>query len=175
MKPPPYLDDRERAERVAYNIAMEIARIVDDLEARERFLVEMWSRHRDRGPFLDTLFSRYRTLGFPDLALLPVDAVAKVDAFYRELEEFRLYCRFTEDMPTSLEEAYRWQVRRLAAYAEQALEALGGTPERPLLEIPDVEPEPKPAPPLLEMGHYTKESVEDSSEGGEGASADEDT
>lgn len=156
--PPPYLTDHERAQRVAYNLALEIARIVDDLELRETFLVEMWGRHRDRGPFLDTLASRYRTLGFPELSLLPEDAVAKVDEFYRELDEFRLYVRFTEDMPTSLADAYRWQLRRLQAYAEQAVGALGGTPERPLLEIPD-EVDDKPAAderPLLQLAHYEK-------------------
>lgn len=160
MKPPPYLDDREKAERIAFNLALEIARILDDLELRKTFLVEMWGRHRDRGPFLDTLHSRYGSLGFQELALLPNDAVAKVDEFYRELEEFRLYCRFTEDMPTSLDEAYAWQLVRLSAYAEQAVEALGGTPERPLLDIPDEPPEedePVQARPLLQLAHYEKD------------------
>lgn len=159
MKPPPYLDDREKAERVAYNLALEIARIVDDLESRERFLIEMWGRHRDRGPFLDTIHSRYATLGFPELALLDTDATAKVDEFYRELEEFRLYCRFTEDMPTSLAESYRWQLQRLVAYAEQAVEALGGPPERPLLDLPDEVPDEDGedrAPPLLQLAHFEK-------------------
>lgn len=161
MKPPPHLDDQEKAERVAYNLALEIARIVDDLEMRKTFLLDMWGRHRDRGPFLDTIASRYMTLGFPELALLPTEAVAKVDEFYRELEEFRFYCRFTEDMPTSLEEAYAWQLHRLAAYAEQAVDALGGTPERPLLDLPDEVPptdDPSEERPLLQLAHYTKEA-----------------
>lgn len=158
MKPPPYLTDAERAERVAYALALEIARIVDDLQLREVFLVEMWGRHRDRGPFLDTLFSRYATLGFAELALFPVDAIGKVDEFYRELEEFRLYVRFTEDMPTSIADAYRWQLRRLEAYAEQAVDALGGTPERPLLDIPDEVEDDAPAQgaPLLQLAHFEK-------------------
>jgi hypothetical protein len=162
MRTPPYLTDAERAERVAYGLALEIARIVDDLELRQVFLVEMWGRHRDRGPFLDTLHTRYATLGFPELALLPPDALAKVDEFYRELEEFRLYVRFTEDMPTSLADAYRWQLNRLSAYAEQAVDALGGTPERPLLDIPDpVDTEPAEVRPLLKLAHYEKPPEED--------------
>lgn len=157
---PRYIEDAERAERVALLIAMEIARIVDDLEVRQAFLLDIWGRHRDRGPFLDSVFSRWGTLGFPELALLPGDALLKVEEFYRELEEFRLYLRFTEDMPTTMAESYRWQLRRLAGYGEQAVEALGGTPERPLLDFPDTDPSsPDDAPadkPLLRLAHLEK-------------------
>jgi hypothetical protein len=154
-----YLEDGERAERVALLIAMEIARIVDDLELRQAFLLDVWGRHRDRGPFLDTVASRWSTLGFPELVLLPADALAKVEEFYRELEEFRLYLRYTEDMPTTMSESYSGQLRRLNGYAEQAVEALGGTPERPLLDFPDLPPEPPPMQvmsqrPLLRLAHF---------------------
>ena len=102
---------------------------------------------------MDTLFSRYKTLGFPELAVLPVDAAAKIDEFYRELDEFRLYLQFTEDMPTSMSDAYRWQLTRLQAYAEQAVESLGGTPERPLLDFPD-EVDVEPERPLLTIARF---------------------
>lgn len=158
-------DDLEKAQRVALLIASEIARIVDDLEVRQAFLLDIWGRHRDRGPFLDTVMSRWGTLGFPELALLPADAILKVEEFYRELEEFRLYLRFTEDMPTTMSESYRWQLRRLEGYAEQAVDALGGTPERPLLDFPDTDPAPGPddAPPgkpLLRLAHLEKSDDE---------------
>ena len=150
--------ETQRATRFALLIAMEIARIVDDLETRQVFLIDIWGRHRDRGPFLDTMASRWPSIGFPELALLPADSLPKLDEFYRELEEFRLYMQFTEDMPVALSDAYSWQLQRIQAYAEQAVTSLGGTPERPLLEFPDDPPsaESPAGRPLLELSHFEK-------------------
>lgn len=161
---PKYLTEQERAERVHTLVAMEIARIVDDLEVREMFLLDMWGRHRDRGPFLDTIASRWTSLGFRELSLLDVDTVLKVEEFYRELDEFRLYMRFTEDMPASLASSFRWQLVRLRGYGEQAVDALGGVPERPVLEFPDEEENEPDAGgrPLLELAHFEKPEGEDS-------------
>ncbi len=153
MPVPPFLTEQERAERVAMLLALEIARIVDDLVAREQFLIDIWGRHRDRGPFLDTIFAQYKTLTFRELSLLEPDTLLKVQEFYRELEDFRMYLLFTEAMPTSLAEAYRWQLRRLDGYGEQAVEALGGEPERPILEFPEEEADDDDGP-LLKLAHF---------------------
>ena len=146
-----------RSDRLRSLLAMEIARIVDDLELRRDFLVRMWSKHRDRKPFLDTIFNRWKTVGFPDLTELDPSEVAAVDGFFRKVDEFRLYVSYTQDMPTTLTERYDFMVPRLRAWGEQAIDALGGAPERPevldaemregfLLAFPegsgDAEPEP---------------------------------
>lgn len=138
---PPHVDDATRARRLRTLIALEVARIVEDLDVRKEFLVAMWSSHRDRAPFLETVFSRWHTLGFHDLACLDIEEVVVIDTFFRELEEFRLYIRFTQDMPTMLSSRYDWMVRRLEAYGRLAVEALGGAPERPLVEFEDEDPE----------------------------------
>lgn len=138
---PPHVDDATRAKRLRTLIALEIARIVEDLDVRKEFLIAMWSSHRDRAPFLETVFSRWNTLGFNDLACLELSEVVVVDSFFRELEEFRLYIRFTQDMPTMLSSRYDWMLRRLEGYGRLALESLGGAPERPLVEFDDQDPE----------------------------------
>ena len=161
---PPYISDRERSERLHQMLASEICRIIEDLELREAFLIDMWSRHRDRGPFVDTLFSRWTTLPFTHLALLEPDTLLKCEEFYRELEEFKLYLSFTEAMPATMAESYRFQLKRLAAYAEQAVEALGGPPERPVIEFPDDDEDESPPQspdeeehPLLQLEHFRKD------------------
>lgn len=126
-----------RPERLRGLLALEVARIVDDLEQRQEFLITMWSRHRDRTPFLDTLFHRWKTVGFPDLADLDPEEVATVDTFFRKVDEFRLYLAYTQDMPTTLRERYAFALPRIRAWGELAVEALGGTPQRP--EVIDAE------------------------------------
>ncbi|MEQ1569507.1 MAG: hypothetical protein ABMA64_27975 [Myxococcota bacterium] len=137
---PPTFDEADLPDRLRRVMALEIARIVEDLEVRRPTLVEWWSRYRDRAPLLDTVFSRWRTLGLGDLALVDPDAMVACDAFYRELDELRLYFQFTQDMPTTLDERYGAALGRVAAYGTLALELLGGVPERPLVEFPEEAP-----------------------------------
>lgn len=132
---PPHVPDGRRAERIRKLLALEISRIVEDLDMRRDFLIQMWSAHRKREPFLDTVHSRWNTLDFPMLAELETDEVVVVETFYRELEDFRLYMSFTQDMPTTLGDRYDEITQRLAAYGELALERLGGAPERPMVEF----------------------------------------
>lgn len=134
---PPALDDAERSARLAPLIAVEIDRIVEDLEVRRAYLVELWGRCRDRGPFLDTVFSRWRSLDFRELAVLEVDVVMACEAFYRELDDLRLYFRFTEDMPATLDERIDGAMLRLSATGRHAIAGLGGVPERPMVEFPE--------------------------------------
>lgn len=139
---PPAADAVDIEARLKALLGMEICRIVEDLENRETWLVELWSRHRDRGPFLDSVFSRWKNLDIRDLMLLDTETVASVEEFYRELDEFRLYLSFTQDMPTALSDQYTEFLQRLAAYGAQAIASLGGAPERPLIEFSEEDDDP---------------------------------
>ena len=126
--------------RVRALLALEIDRVVGDLEARHSLLVELWGRHRERGPLMDTIFVRWTTLSFADLAQLPIDQVVLVDTFYRELDLLRLYFLFTEDMPGHMDEELGRSTRRLRAIADLAIDALGGTPDRVEIDFEDEPP-----------------------------------
>lgn len=134
---PPVYDESDLPERLRRLLAMEIDRIVEDLEFRRDFLMDTWSRHRDRGPFLDTVFSRWRTIAMTDLALIDSSTMVACEAFYRELDDLRLYFQFTQDMPATMSERYDEGLKRVAAYGALAIELLGGAPERPLVEFED--------------------------------------
>jgi len=134
---PPHVDEASQPQRLRALLALEISRIVDDLEQRKEFLVQMWSVHRKREPFLETVFSRWTTLNFEQLGYLDLEELVIVEGFYRELDEFRLYIRFTQDMPNMLSNRYDTLLKRLEAYGRLAIEALGGAPERPMVEIDD--------------------------------------
>lgn len=118
-----------RSQRVRLLLALEVARIPRDLEVRLEFLVQVWSRHRRREVFLDTVFSRWRTVAFGDLVELDEATIALVQRFYDELEAFRTYVSYTEDMPQTLREQVTVLTRRLRRASEPALEALGGLPK----------------------------------------------
>ena len=90
-----------RADRIARILALEIDRMLRQLDDRRAFLLQMWSRHRAREPLLDTLFSRYRTLSAGDLAELDAEVIDALEAFYELHGELVAYARFTEDMPTT--------------------------------------------------------------------------
>lgn len=132
---PPVFDESELPQRLRNLLAMELDRIVTDLEWRKGFLLEVWSRHRDRGPFLDTVFSRWRTLALSDLALMEIETVTACEAFYRELDELRMYFQFTQDMPTTMESRYDEATVRIRAYANLAIQLLGGVPTRPIVDF----------------------------------------
>ena len=145
---PPVYDESEFPERLRRLLALEVERIVEDLEAREAMLVDIWSRHRDRGPFLDTLHTRWRSLSLPDMATLHGDQLVALESFYRELDDLTMYFRFTQDMPTTLSDVYSDGLRRLQAYGQIALDALGGAPPRPLVAFDDEVDEAEALAPL---------------------------
>lgn len=124
-------DEAVRARRLKTLLALEISRIVEDLISRRDFLVQMWSLHRDRTPFLETLSSRWSSLTMGELLNLEDEHLVAIEAFYREVDEFRLYIRFTQDMPVMLSGRYDWMTKRLESYGQQAVEHLGGAPFRP--------------------------------------------
>ncbi len=105
-------------------LALDIERILHQLEDRRDFLLDRWSFHRDRTPFLWTVFSRWPTLRYRQLQHLEPAVTLILDDFYEQLEAFRLYIRTTEDMPEALEEVYDEAHRTLASRGNRALEAL---------------------------------------------------
>lgn len=121
----------DRADRLRLLLALEISRVVRDLGERQELLVSIWSRHRRREAFLDTLFVRWRTVAVADLALLDPGALVAVESFYDEVDSLRLYLQYTEDMPMTLADALSSRLRRLRLRAAPALDALGGAPDRP--------------------------------------------
>ena len=131
---PPVYDKAHRAAALRSSIVDEIARIVEDLDFRREFLREIWSVSRDRGAFLDTITTRWRSLTADDLLEFDTDVVARIDSFYQCLEEFHLYLAFTEDMPTTLTGRYDQALDRLKELGEKVVQSLGGDPGRPLIE-----------------------------------------
>ncbi len=129
--PDPGLEPGTDVERLATVLALEIVRVVEDLEGRLDFLVEVWGRYRTRDVFIDTIFDRWRTLSARDLLLLESDTLVKVETFYRTLDQLRLYLAYTEDMPVTLRDRLDRATGRLRTLGDQAIDALGGLPERP--------------------------------------------
>ncbi len=132
------MDEPVRRSRLRRLIALEIDRVLDDLERRRDFLIEVWGHHRARAPFLDSTFSRFRTLGMQDLVLLDVVELDLVSAFYRELGDLRLYLGHTEDMPRALTVRYDASLVRLQRLGDEALGALGGAPSPPVIDLGEV-------------------------------------
>ncbi len=129
------MTETAHTERLRRLIALEIDRLLDDLERRREFLIEVWGNHRARGPFLDSTFSRWTTLGFPDLVRLETQELDLVSAFYRELDDLRLYLGHTEDMPRGLTVRFDASLARLQRLGDEALGALGGAPSPPIIDL----------------------------------------
>lgn len=125
------MDDGERRDRLTLLLALEIRRVVRDLAARHELLVGLWSKTRQREPFERTLFIRWPTVGMPDLLVLEAEAIEGIEAFYRAVEDLRLYVATTEDMPATLSDVLGLRRQRLRTLANAALEALGHEPLPP--------------------------------------------
>lgn len=127
-------EDMERASRLERLLALEIRRLIDDLQRRRDLILRYWGAGRIRTPFLDTAFHRYRTIGFSELLLLDEIRSTAIEAFYRELDELRFYLAYTDDMPHALGRVLDSSLARLAPLAADALVALNHEdpfPERP--------------------------------------------
>ena len=133
---PPVHDPSHRATALRREVARDIHRIIEDLDFRREFLRDIWSVHRDRGPFIDTAVARWTELDASDLLHFTVTEVAQMDAFYRALADFQMYLRYTEDMPTTLLDRFDRSLTRLRDLGEQVVKGLGGT-ERPIGEFDD--------------------------------------
>lgn len=143
-----------RAGRLRTILVLEIVRIVEDLSARREFMVGVWSRTRRREVLIDTVHSRWRSVGVAELLELTEDQMVALDTFHRELEELRVYLSHTDDMPMSLGDQLELALSRLLPLGDAALAALGAPPMR------EVE---------LNSASYGWRSLEDVEELGHGA------
>jgi len=141
----------QKADRLRLLLAMEIRRVTEDLERRRSLLVQVWGRQRVRAPFVETTFNRWTTLGFQELTLLTSPEITALDAFYRELDETRLYLSFTEDMPRNLDLALISSIARLKRMAADALGALGRDPLEGVVPLEWAEEQPPPPGEEVEM------------------------
>ena len=76
--------------RVERLLALEVRRVVEDLRSRRDLLLHVWGKHRARKPLIETTFTRWTTVGIPQLAQLDPSAAAALDGFHRELDGLRL-------------------------------------------------------------------------------------
>lgn len=158
MHIPPHYDDAARPGYLKQRLANEVSRVIADLDVRRQVLHDLYSQHRDRGPFIDSVLDTWQELSAEDLLLLDAEAVVLLEAFFANINEFRLYVTYTEDMPTTLISRYDRTVARLKVIGEAIYAILEVEPERPTLEDLTVDPEvlkfftpqwpdtPKPAP-----------------------------
>lgn len=126
-------DSREL--RIRWLLALEVRRIVSGLELRRDHLATLWSRHRAREPYLETVASRWGSLGFDHLVELEPESIVALEAFYETLGDVRLYCRYTEDMPATMADAMDEFSEQLRLLGEAALASLG-VPEVTLPRAP---------------------------------------
>ena len=137
----PFYSDEAKPEHIMQVYVDETARIIDDLDVRREVLRDIWSLHRDRGPFIDSVAETWKTMPANDLLLLDSEVLILVQAFYRSLSEFRLYVAYTQDMPTTLIERYDRTVERLRVIADALVEATGLQPANPVLDHMNADPE----------------------------------
>lgn len=114
-------------------LAMEITRILRDLERRHEVLVRAWGLHRERWPFLDAAHARWKTLRQPQLDQLTALQAVEVDGFYAAHERMTQYVRTTVDMPLHLDETLEVYLNLLKEQGARALAALDQ-------ELPDPRP-----------------------------------
>ena len=116
-------------------LALEIQRVVEDVDERRELLVRLWGMHRDRWPLAQTAFSRWKTLRSEQLDQLAPDVVVRVDAFYAALEDWLTYLETTEDMPLHLDWNWRQHHTQLAVTGRRALEVLDPPPTADVPEV----------------------------------------
>lgn len=124
------------AHTVSALLALEIHRVLEDVEDRRDLLVRLWSMHRDRGPMLEAAFSRWKTLRSRELDALKPEVVVELDVFYSALESWLEYLRETEDMPLHLDVHWRQHHMHLVATGRRALELLDAPPR---VEVPEAD------------------------------------
>jgi len=141
MRIEPFYNDKVRPEHILRTYVDETARIIDDLDVRREILRDLWSLHRDRGPFIDSVAQTWKTMPANDLLLLESETLILIQAFYRTVDDFRLYVAYTQDMPTTLIERYDRTLDRLRAIADALVQTSGMEPARPIFDHGDVDPE----------------------------------
>ena len=136
-----WLDDKEKAERLAVLLIREIDRVVFDLELRRELLFQLFSRERIRTPLLRVLSSRFYEIKAELLILFPPDVFQMLDDFYRALDEFIFYASYTEDMPQNLQQKFDAYLEDIKRLAPPLIEALRGLVTSGDVELAAFEPE----------------------------------
>lgn len=109
-------------------LALEIQRILHDVEERRALLVRLWGIYRHRQPALDAGFSRWQTLRARELDALRPELVVALDRFYVELDDWHRWAATTQEMPLHLDEHWGRRADRLHAAGTEALALLGPPP-----------------------------------------------
>ena len=122
--PPASDPDRVRRESLARFLHDEVSRLVDVTEFRLKMLLELWSKHRKREPFLKTLRSRYYDLPGSDLIALRPATLKLLSEFYLHHEKLYLYMEYTEDMILMLEDKFMTTFREMRRLKDPLLRAL---------------------------------------------------
>lgn len=125
----------ERTRRLEKLLTLEIRRVTEELFLRRDLLIRVWGEQRARAPFLDTVFTRWKTLPFTELLRLEQRQVEATSAYYRELDRMRLYLSTTQDMPRALALVYDGHLARLDELSHAAVSALQGGPVEINLEL----------------------------------------
>ena len=120
---------RRRRYTPAERLALEIREILDRYDLERPYAVMYWSAYRAREPLLDALRHSWDDWTFGELTALEPTALAHAHAFFDDLRHFRLWARFTDAMPATLERRLDEFEARARPLAERAVEALGGVPE----------------------------------------------
>jgi hypothetical protein len=115
----------ETPARVINLIALDAALIMRRLEARRDEMFTLFSRLRSREPMLSTIATRFTSATFHDLVHLPEREQAVVHGFYERLDEMRWYFTYTEDMPSTVQQAFTALHRRLEDAYRQLVVSLG--------------------------------------------------
>lgn len=114
--------------RVRHLLALDAARVLRRLTAKQDEAVSLFSRLRSREALVELCRADFTSAGFGDLARLdPVEQTA-VQQFHDVLHELRWYVSYTEDMPSAVKSTVAQYVRRLDEL-HHTLNATLGPPE----------------------------------------------
>lgn len=114
---------------LANRLAIRVDKITTDLQQDLDYVLLYWNLYREKQPLLDMLAHDFRRASFTELATLDPAQLDAVDHFFDEVDQFRLWARYTEAMPATLERRYVRARERIQTAADVALPLLGGAPE----------------------------------------------
>jgi hypothetical protein len=114
--------------RVRHLLALDAALMMKRLRQRKDEMLSLFSRLRDRTPMTETVRTSFDSIRFGELALLTPKEQLMVHRFYDLLDQLRWYVRYTEDMPSKVEQTLAIHIRRLEE-GYLALQAMLGPPQ----------------------------------------------
>lgn len=112
--------DRNNSDRTALLLKNDIERIMYNLEFRKDMLFEVWSKWRNRKPFLASLKTNYFEIPIQNLTRFSADIINHVNMFYRKVDDLAFYLEFTEDMPTTMQMEFDRMFAQLKKNGEES-------------------------------------------------------